>query len=189
VNDDTLLDLAFEQVLALHARSQRGGAPFNVTVITTDNHAPDGYLSPSCPASDLTPSFARVIDCSNRFVAAFYNKLKQAGVLEDTVFVVMGDHLFMNNPEQNHLFPDREERRVYFNYRSPGGEICEFGGQDMTHFDVAPTLLALLAGSQIRQMGVGDNLCQPVDLAAKQKRNAVLKGDIASHSQAYRALW
>jgi len=90
-------------------------------------------------------------------VAAFYNKLKQAGVLEDTVSVVMGDHLFMNNPEQNHLFPEREERRVYFNYRSPGGEVCEFGGQDMTHFDVAPTLLALLAGSQIRQMGVGDN--------------------------------
>jgi phosphoglycerol transferase len=56
VNDDTLLDLAFEQVLALHARSQRGGAPggapLNVTVITTDNQAPDGYLSPRCPASD-----------------------------------------------------------------------------------------------------------------------------------------
>ena len=120
VNDDTLLDLAFEQVLAFHARSQRGGAPgsapggapFNVTIITTDNQAPDGYLSPRCPASDLTPSFAKVVDCSNRFVAAFYNKLKQAGVLQDTVFVVMGDHLFMNNPEQNHLFPERDERRV-----------------------------------------------------------------------------
>lgn len=212
VNDDTLLDLALEQILALYASTKEGGRPFNVTVITTDNHAPDGYLSPRCPPSDLSPAFARVIDCTNRSVARFYEGLKKAGVLEETVFVVMGDHLFMNNPEQDHYFPPREERRVFFNYHSPGGEVCGVGldnasaktgsspGQPvelpdgspiaaMTHFDVAPTILALVSGSPMSQMGLGDNLCQPIDFVARQARHAVLKSDIASHSQAYRALW
>ncbi|MCD8538046.1 MAG: sulfatase-like hydrolase/transferase [Burkholderiaceae bacterium] len=189
INDDTLLELALDQILALHADFERGGKPFNVTVITTDNHAPDGYLSPRCPASDLEPSFARVIECTNRFVASFYEQLEAAGVLKDTVLVVMGDHLFMNNPEQDHYLPARENRRVYFNYRSPGGEVCGSVASEMTHFDVAPTVLALLTGSQIRRMGVGDNLCQPVDITVKRARNAILEDDIASHSNAYRSLW
>lgn len=189
ISDDTLLELALKEILALHAASRRTGEPFNVTIITTDNHAPDGYLSPRCPASTLSPSFARVIDCTNQFVVRFYDSLKQANVLEDTVFVVMGDHLFMNTPNQDHYFPARNERRVFFNFLSPGAQTCVLDAQDMTHFDVAPTLLGLLTNSSMRQMGLGDNLCQPVDNAARKNRNAILEQDIASHSKSYRLLW
>ena len=64
-----------------------------------------------------------------------------------------------------------------------------FDYRAITHFDVAPTILALVTGSELRQFGLGDNLCGPVDPDARDAREGVLKHDIASHSKAYRALW
>jgi len=57
-HDDTLLDLAQAEITQLH----RDGKHFNVTIMTTDNHAPDGNLSPRCPKLLVDkPPFARVI--------------------------------------------------------------------------------------------------------------------------------
>ena len=93
MNDDTLLDIASAEILSCH----RAGKPFNVTIMTTDNHAQSGFLSPRCHTSDARPQIFRVIECTNHTIAGFMRELEAEDVLNNIVLVVMGDHLFMKN--------------------------------------------------------------------------------------------
>jgi phosphoglycerol transferase len=184
-HDDTLLDLAQAEITKLH----RDGINFNVTIMTTDNHAPDGVLSPRCSKSLVDkPPFARVINCTNLFVEKFVTALEKEGVFKDTVLVVMGDHLFMNNASHARL-PPREERFVYFNYRAPHKTSCSIQRDFLTHFDVAPTLLALVLGSPIERLGLGFNACLPQTENLKEVHRVLKNNDVANHSNLYRSLW
>ena len=67
------------------------GEPFNLTVLTLDTREPGGVF-PGCSPPDAVAMKA-AIRCSMRAVAGFIKDLKSTGALEDTVVVVMGDHL------------------------------------------------------------------------------------------------
>lgn len=132
LHDDSLL----EQAKILIEKETSKDAPYNITMITTDNHAQDGYPSPRCPNKTPTPNYRETFKCTSSFIANFIRDLDSRKLLDNTLVVIMGDHLFMADIIKAPLFSD--PRFIYFkmlNARKP------FMRDSMTHFDVAPTIL------------------------------------------------
>lgn len=87
LSDARLFSHARDTVKELRA----AGAPFNLTILTLDTHEP-AAIYPSCTTDDADP-MATALSCSLTAVAGFLDELAADGQLQDTVVVVMGDHL------------------------------------------------------------------------------------------------
>ncbi len=180
-NDDVLLEMAFEVIKPLKGNNK----PFNLTIITTDNHAPNGIPSPNCKEEEIKAGYLGTFTCTSKFVAKFINQIMMDKDLNDTDIVVMGDHLFMANSQQVKAFP--KDRYIYFkyitrNYRS------DFGQLEMTHFDVAPTILnGLGIIDHQKRFGLGRSLfSNEIDTKYLSER---IDPKILNKSEKYDAFW
>jgi len=118
------------------------GEPFNLTILTLDTHEPGGVF-PGCSTPDAV-AMKTAIRCSMRAVAGFIEHLKATGALEDTVVVVMGDHLKATSEggafkAELEAFPSRT---IIYRAWSPDG--VTFGRDRADQFSVLPTTLELL---------------------------------------------
>lgn len=178
VNDDILLEIAYEHIKSDLEKQNY----FNVTIATTDNHAPDGILSPRCQTENLTTQLAEVVLCTNKSVAKFIDKLKALDVFENTVLVVMGDHKFMGEL-------GTEERSVYFNYFGSNTKELKPTIFELTHFDVFPTLLQLTLGVETNRAHLGHNIFAK-DLSRYKELQEYIFGDsFLIFSEFYRSFW
>lgn len=138
--DNDLFDLAAERFSELAETEQ----PFNLTVLTLDTHAP-GRPSPGCPVYPGTTSrFIQAVHCSDFLLGRFIEQLRQHPAWENTLVMMMSDHLAFQNTRQQD-FPEQAPQQLLLTVLNGGqqGEVEVQGG----HMDVAPTLLAL-AGVQ-----------------------------------------
>ena len=184
LHDDMLLEQA-RSVLREHDRQR---APFNLTLITQDNHFPRGIPSPRCTDDEKQGGFAGAFHCNSRFIANFVALLKKDGLLENTVVVLMGDHPFMNSMKQSMQF--RGERYVYFKILSPLER--PLARTAMTHFDVAPSLLDLLgmADGRDTRFGLGISLFSDIGKEDYERHlQAVTDDSILNKSPTYEAFW
>lgn len=185
IQDDTLLEEAGKII----ASNSKTSTPYNLTIITTDSHAPEGVISPRCNQSERSNGFKGAFHCSSRLVANFINDLKSKGLLNNTVVIIMGDHNFMGTAEQLKSFPD--QRPVYFKIidsetsRSPGRDV-------MTHFDVAPTLLDSLGilpeGTDKFGLGISAYSNMKINEYLDHMEE-VLSPNILNHSNTYDSFW
>ena len=75
-------------------------APFFLGLLTTDTHMPQGFLCEDCPTSE-DMQLKNAILCADRQVSDFIDWCKAQIWYEDTVIVIMGDHLFMASEDTN----------------------------------------------------------------------------------------
>jgi phosphoglycerol transferase len=184
LHDDSMLDLAYD----IAVKSVQSSQPFNLTIITTDNHSPHGMSSPRCSALERRTSFVGAVQCSSRSVNRFVERVLKNKKFENTDIVIMGDHLFMAIPEQKSKFLNYDERTVYFKYIN--SLKIATARSDMTHFDVAPTILDSLGllTDNTQKFGLGYSVFAPIDDYIKtQTKNLSL--EIISPSITYDKLW
>jgi phosphoglycerol transferase len=182
LHDDSLLDLAYD----IAVQTAKSPKPFNLTIITTDNHTPHGLPSPRCKPQERVTSFVGAVKCSSRSVGQFVERVLKNRALANTDIVVMGDHLYMAIPEQEKKFS--KDRTVYFKYINSRKE--GLARTEMTHFDVAPTILDSLGlmKDNTQKFGLGYSVFAPVDNYLElQAKNLSL--EIISPSETYDALW
>lgn len=185
LHDDALLT----QAVAVIREHQKNRSPFNLTLITQDNHFPHGIPSPRCQDDEKHGDFAGAFHCNSRFLADFVMTLKKEGLLKDTVVVLMGDHPFMNSLKQETQY-FREARNVYFKILSPLTHPPS--RQTMTHFDVAPSLLDMLglAEEHDTRFGLGVSLFSGMSSADYEHHlQAVTSDDILNKSATYDTFW
>lgn len=185
LNDDTVLDEAFKHII----KAAKSTQPFNVVIITSDNHTPNGIPSPRCRQTEKDNGFIGTYQCSSRFVAVFIKKLQNSGVLRDTALILMGDHPFMAKPEHTKYFPD--PRYVYFKIIDPNFKK-EPTRNTMTHFDVAPTILDLLNihTSTAQRFGLGVSIfANKSQINYKKLFDAVTNQSILNPSKTYDSFW
>ncbi|MFP6840023.1 MAG: sulfatase-like hydrolase/transferase, partial [Pseudohongiellaceae bacterium] len=109
--DDSLFALALQQYQRMAAAEK----PFNLTLLTVDTHHPDGEPSSSCsPYAEIDNSILHAVHCTDYLIGNFIEQLKQHPAYEDTVVVMVSDHLALRNNAFS-LFPKGYERRLYFN--------------------------------------------------------------------------
>ena len=136
--DDSLFSQALEQFDSLAASEQ----PFNLTLLTVDTHHPIGKPSASCSEYDqIDNSILHAVHCTDYLLGEFLDQVKAHSAYENTVVVLVSDHLAMRNNAFS-LFPEDYQRRLYFNVlnSSVAAEQEIFA----TPLDISPTVLQLL---------------------------------------------
>lgn len=90
-NDRKLFQYAKEYLTDIAQKEE----PFNFIMLTVDTHHPEGYLCELCE-DQYDEQYANVLSCSSRQVDEFMNWVIEQSWYEDTVVVLIGDHLSMN---------------------------------------------------------------------------------------------
>ncbi len=155
LSDRRLFENAKQELEQLSAEDR----PFSLTMLTLDNHVPIhdfGY----CPQTSETPTHS-AIRCQSEFTADLIDFMRESGMLEDTVVVVMADHLMM--PSEATAYRDGVEPReaarfpLFARFWSPDG--IEFARTHAHQLHLYPTMLELL-GYEIEnhQAGLGLSL-------------------------------
>ncbi len=145
-----LMELAKDEVTTLHD----AGQPFNLTLLTLDSH-PKDTVYPYCDV-DTDQELTSIYDCSMQQVAGFVNYMDEQGYLDDTVVVVMGDHLRIMGSDNT--FRDQLEsipdRTIFNRIWSP--DSVNFAVHDIDQFSMYPTILEVL-GSDLKdgRAGIG----------------------------------
>ena len=176
VYDSVLLNHAKQEIIKMYEK----GKKFNFTIINTDTHHPYGF-SPECIVGDISSESLQAHEaykCSGTIIKKFFNDLDNLGILENTVVVVMGDHLAFRD-----IFGSlnkRDKRNIYFKINSNK----KIKRSKMNHFDVAPTILDALniLPEDNKQFGFGISLFQDENKFNYDKHyNLVMRPDILSN--------
>lgn len=130
----------FERARARLATLQASGRPFMLSLLTLDTHNPFGFLSPACQQRGVR-DFAGIVECGAAQIAEFIRAAREQGLLENTVVVVVGDHLAVPNPLYEKL-KQAQDRRMFNLVLAP--DLPPVTASELSPFDLYPTLLELV---------------------------------------------
>ncbi len=141
--DDTVFEQAQKRVRWL----KKSGNPYVLSVATITAHFPNGHPTRSCEQAfpnNKLPQILFSVKCTGYEINRFIKTLRHEGLLENTVVVIVSDHLMMKNDYEEQL--KQKQRLNYFvvigdNIRP---QLLE---RQAAMFDVFPTLLDLLGFS------------------------------------------
>lgn len=150
--DDSLFAIAAEKFAAL-ANAQQ---PFNLTVLTLDTHHPNGHASASCPPYvSNRNTMLDAVHCTDYLLGQFLQSVSRHSAWDNTLVVLLSDHLAMRNVAQPFYPPDGERLLSFIVLNAGAQEAITVPG---THMDVAPTLLHLMGVQHERHFLAGENL-------------------------------
>lgn len=139
--DDTLFDLAYRRFEELSATGER----FALFLLTLDTHHPEGHPSRSCSGiryRDGTNPILNAVACSDFLISRFVERIRQSPFRDDTVVVVMSDHLAMRNTAWDRLISG--PRSNLFMIFDPSGTSRGFVSTPGSTLDVGTTVLSFL---------------------------------------------
>ncbi len=152
--DERLYAYAKQQLPLLAA----GDAPFCLTMLTVDTHFEDGYLCPLC--EDIYGlQFNNVLSCADRQILAFVEWLKTQDFYEDTVIVITGDHISMDNAYFEKAGIIDDDHHLYNVFLNAAVTPKNAKNRIFSAVDMFPTTLAAM-GVKIKgnRLGLGVNL-------------------------------
>ena len=183
-----------ESVQILKTKEQ----PFYAFMITLSSHHP--YWLPHSDRMLPVPEHLDNTLFANYFVAINYvdyaigcliDELKVAGLYENSVIVIYGDHYGMPNDSENyslaseffgHLYYEGDFFRVPMIIHIPGSGITQTVERPSSHIDVMPTVLHLLGMRNEGGVMFGHNMLSddttPVFLQMHVKRGSFVTKDI-----------
>jgi phosphoglycerol transferase len=178
--DSALFDRARIMLSQLHA----GKAPYNLTLLTLDTHSP-GFYSERCRAVS-GQRIERVVACSTSVVSEFVRFARDQGYLDNTLVVIIGDHLAHPNEAQAKL-EQIPERRIFNLLLSPSP--VELSKRAIVHYDWFPTLAQAL-GLEVAggRLGLGYSAIEAASPPPTDIRQRI-KSIPTAGSAAYSALW
>jgi phosphoglycerol transferase len=133
-------------------RLESSSQPFMLTLLTLDTH-PNDHVQPYCSV-DTEKALSSIYRCSMDEVAGFVSYMHEQGYLDDTVVVLMGDHLRMvgeGDSFRNEL-ASRTDRTIFNRIWSPNG--IDIRTRSINQFDMYPTILETL-GYQLKNHRAG----------------------------------
>ena len=149
VHDDQLFEIAKKEIAELETREQ----PYLFSLLTLGTHHPNGELSPSCgPYNSDTNPMINALKCTDSLLSQLLSDLRSITTADNTVIAVVSDHLALRNSLSDRLLERRDDRRLLFFLLSEAPtEVAE----EMSHFDVGPTLLEAAGFSPNITVGFG----------------------------------
>ena len=178
--DGKLFEYAKEDLQKLAAMD----APFNLTLLTTDTHHPDGYLEDSCVVK-YDDHFKAAINCSSTMIYEFLQWLTEQDFYKDTTIVVTGDHLSMNTTLFENI--DSDYKRTVFDIFLNSAITTEDNkNRQFSAFDMYPTTLASL-GAVIdgNRLGLGTNLFSGEQTLLEKYGFDTMNDELSTHSKYY----
>ncbi len=149
VDDKKLLDLAKKELKILSSKDK----PFNFTLLTSNTHVQAGYVDKSCKKKYKDP-YSNSVYCNAKEVNDFLRWVQKQDFYKDTVIVISGDHLTM----QNHYFKKKDKRRIY-NLIINGPATNRNTNREFSTLDMFPTTLgAMGVDIEGNRLALGTNL-------------------------------
>lgn len=131
-SDAFILERAKEKFLELESKDE----PFILIIQTIDTHAPNGYApKDNRKYNDIRDAYLEIDSRIGDF-SKFVVKHKK----DNTIFSIIGDHLFMGNPK---IFQDIDRKIMNLFYGNTPVIPKTKLNQSICAFDIAPTLLQL----------------------------------------------
>jgi phosphoglycerol transferase len=154
--DDSMLEMAKSRFDTLASDSK----PFALTLLTLDTHHPNGHISRRCdmPYGDGNNPILNAVHCSDQLLADFIEYVQSADAPEETLVVVVSDHLALPNTASD-LLNQKPRLNLFMMPGIPPNSL----GEDIdttkpaSLMDVGPTLLHAL-GFEVQALGYGRNL-------------------------------
>ena len=117
--------------------------PFLLSTLTLDTHHPTGHPSPNCPKFGTgDSSMLNAVHCTDKLIGEFVSNVRMSSVGENTVIVLVSDHLAMPKGVVDRL--SVKDRRLLFMIIDPSSELAGEYDFEASHFDIAPTILSFL---------------------------------------------
>lgn len=152
-DDRMLFEIAKEEALKLAAE----GSSFNLTLLTADTHAEDGYLSDECDIK-YDEKYSNVISCSSDLILEFVKWVQLQDFYENTTIIIVGDHLSMDYDFFNGMDPSLV-RTIYNVFINSAVSTEDYKNRTITSMDLYPTTLAAMGASiEGDRLGLGTNL-------------------------------
>lgn len=152
--DDSLLGVAYNKFVALSQKND----PFGLFVLTLDTHQPKGHVSPSCEGREYQEGsnpLLNAVFCADQLFSDFVKKIQATPYAEETLIVVVSDHIAMNGTTSDLLAEGT--RRNLFMIIDPAATGPQKSDRLGSPLDVAPTVLSFL-GVDNSAIGFGRNL-------------------------------
>ena len=151
--DSKLFEFAKEKLIDIALNEE----PFNFTILTADTHFPDGYVDKACKEV-FSDHYKNSFYCSDYIIKSFIDWVKEQDFYDDTVVIIVGDHLTMQEGFYNEV-DDKYRRTIYNSIINSNIEEGNIKNRIFTTLDLYPTTLATL-GCNIKgnQLGLGVNL-------------------------------
>lgn len=149
--DSKLYEISKKELTRLAAEDKA----FAYTMLTVDTHFPGGYLDDACKNSH-EDSYLSSFACASSMLNDFIKWMQQQDFYDDTVVVITGDHLIMQDRMFNLL--DYKDRYIYNTIINSSKKASTTIRQGSS-FDVFPTVLSSM-GAEIQgdRLGLGTDL-------------------------------
>ena len=147
--DEKLFSIAKDEITKLSKKDE----PFAFKLLTVDTHFIDGYTDDSCELP-YDKAYYNSYHCSSKKVGEFVKWIKDQDFYEDTVIVITGDHISM----QEAAFVEKN-RHVYNSFINTDktGEYSK--NRQATTFDIFPSILSAMdVEIEGNRLGLGTDL-------------------------------
>lgn len=181
--DRKLFEFAKDSLYELNSDSK----PFNLLISTTDTHFPDGYLDAGCEAPYGT-AYENSISCNDSIIGEFLDWLVEQDFYNDTVVMITGDHLTMDNNYPNLVPKDypRTTFNVFLNTMWKENPNDRLKNRTYVAHDIYPSLLdAMGVTFDGDQIGLGTNLMSPSKTLAEKYGIGILNEELSKRSKFY----
>lgn len=192
LQDDTLFDLARRKIEGLAQQE----APFALTMLTLDTHHPNGHAETNkqcrdTPYLDGSNPMLNSVKCVDQLAGEFINDILNGPEGENTLIVVMSDHLAMGNTATKDLEAGARRNLLFIVDPSAEGEMQI--DRPSTTLDVAPTVLSKL-GFDVPRLGFGVDLLSaeptlPEEMGVTADEKSVLDRYLLGFQSVYDKLW
>lgn len=155
VHDDVLLDYAWDKYLNLSNARQ----PFILSLLTVGTHAPDGNTLAICDnkiEKEQEVKMLSAVRCADYLISNFIKKIINSEHFDNTIIVLVSDHLMMRNSASQLLDANSSERRNNFIVIKKGLNSYK-NDKPGSLIDVWPTVLEI-SGIKESSLGFGVSL-------------------------------
>ena len=189
--DQQLYEWAKAELIELSASEQ----PFNLTMLTVDTHAQDGYVCSLCE-NEYDNQYKNVWSCASRQIDDFIRWCQEQDFYENTTIVIAGDHCSMQSDfYESHDFKmdtGEYERKVFNAFINPAVKPVSSEAEtnrQFTTLDFFPSTLAAL-GCEIEgdRLGLGVNLFSGEQTLSEQYGYDYFFQEIRKQSATYNKL-
>jgi phosphoglycerol transferase len=185
LNDALLFENAVKEFDTLVAAKK----PFVQSMLTLSTHGPDAFLDNDCaPTPNTDSQIPRAFECTGQLISEFVDYIRASEVGDDTIIVVMNDHLSFFNTVQAQLDSIGAKRRNLFMVLGTGTQ--DKINRKMTTFDLYPTLLEALGYNvQDGRGNLGVSLNSPVQNLAEELGIETLNRTFKGNQKLASYLW
>ena len=148
VEDKKVFEIAKSELEKLSEKDN-----FNLQILTSNTHVQDGYLDKSC-STKFEDKYSNSIYCTATEINEFIEWLKTTDYYDDTVIVITGDHITM----QNNYFEENDSRTIYNLFINTKSTFYNTN-RDFSTMDMFPTTLsAMNVKIEGDRLGLGTDL-------------------------------